>query len=235
MKTFGFTVAAIVLSSTIAACDSVHGAQRAPNAHGDSIRADSIRADSIRADSLARARQDSINRAQPGYVVDSTLPIEEEMRRFSAAIGGTPVTVLGHASRSREALVKRIVADVARADSADLRAALLTPREFADLVYPSSPYTHPPYRQAPGLTWMLIANPSESGLTRLLRRRGGQPYRFAGYACDPHAERQGANTLWQKCILRLVDAKGDTTTQRWFGSIIARAGRYKLVSYKNQF
>jgi len=225
MKSFGFTAAAIVLSSAIAACDSAHGAQSAAKVHADSVRADSI----------ARARQDSMNRAQPGYVVDSILPIEEEMRRFSAAIGGTPVTALGHASPSRDALVKRIVGDVSRADSADLRGALLTPREFADLVYPNSPYTHPPYRQAPGLVWMLISNPSESGFTRLMRRRGGQPYRLTGYACDPKPDRQGPNTLWQNCSVRLVDEQGDTTTQRWFGSIIERDGRFKLVSYKNQF
>ena len=41
-----------------------------------------VRADSIRRDSVARARQDSINRTLPGYVVDSILPIEEEVRRF---------------------------------------------------------------------------------------------------------------------------------------------------------
>jgi hypothetical protein len=28
---------------------------------------------------------------------------------------------------------------------------------------------------------------------------------------------------------------GDTTTQRWFGSIIERGGRFKFVSYTNQF
>ena len=66
-------------------------------------------------DSIARARQDSINRALPGYVVDSILPIDEEIRRFAARIGGDPVTSFAHASASREALVRRIVRDVTRA------------------------------------------------------------------------------------------------------------------------
>ena len=47
------------------------------------------RRDSIRADSVARARQDSINRATPGYVIDSLLPPEEEARRFRAAFPAT--------------------------------------------------------------------------------------------------------------------------------------------------
>jgi hypothetical protein len=50
------------------------------------------RHDSIRADSVARARQDSINRATPGYVIDSLLPPEEEARRFRDAFPGDSAT-----------------------------------------------------------------------------------------------------------------------------------------------
>src|SRR5678815_1044414 len=65
------------------------------------------RTDSVRADSIARARQDSINRASPGYVIDSVLPVEEELRRFRAAVGGTTATEeLRHASLSRADLVR---------------------------------------------------------------------------------------------------------------------------------
>src|SRR6476661_7758906 len=60
--------------------------------------------DSARADELRRARQDSINRTLPGYVVDSIFPVDEEIRRFKTKIGGTPATVLAHGSPSREAL-----------------------------------------------------------------------------------------------------------------------------------
>src|SRR5688572_26727647 len=92
-------------------------------------------ADTVRADSIARARQDSINRAQPGYIVDSILPVEEELRRFREAVGGAGVTTLANGSPSRDALVRRLVQAVAKQDSADLRAMSVTAREFADLVY----------------------------------------------------------------------------------------------------
>ncbi len=208
--------AATMLTCMVAACGSANGEQR------------------VASDSVARARQDSINRAQPGYVVDSILPVEEEIRRFSAAVGGTPVTALQHASASREELVKRIIGDVVRADSADLVAVRVTPREFIDLMYPSSPFTHPPYRQAPGLVWMQIDNPSVGGLKRLLRRAGGVRVAYLGHTCDAKPERQGPNTLWSSCSVRLA-ANGDTVTQRWFGTILEREGRFKLLSYKNQF
>jgi hypothetical protein len=53
---------AVFLGFAIAACGEGHAAA----------------VDSARADSIALVRQDSINRAQPGYVVDSILPMEEQ-------------------------------------------------------------------------------------------------------------------------------------------------------------
>src|SRR5262245_40260801 len=184
----------------IAACS--RGATK--SAAADSMRADSIRTDSIRRDSIARARQDSINRAQPGYVIDSLLPVEEELRRFRKAVGGTPVTALSNGSSSREELVKRVVRAVSNRDSADLRALTLTPREFADLVYPSSPYTHPPYRNPPGLVWMQISQRSESGLSRLLARRGGTAHKYVDHTRQATPERQGPNDCWDDCQHRLL-------------------------------
>lgn len=191
--------------------------------------------DSARADSIARARQDAINRATPGYVIDSILPIDEEVRRFRVAIGGHPTVTFQNGSNTREALVRRFVKALVARDSADLRAMLLSPREFADLVYPESPYTHPPYRQSPALVWNQIQNPSESGLTRLVRRLGGQPLRYDGYACEAKADLQGHNLIWTGCVLRLADQTGEIRANRLFGSIIERDGKFKFVSYANEF
>lgn len=205
------------------------------DAGAKSVDTMAARTDSVRRDSIASARQDSINRAQPGYVVDSILPVEETVRRFKATIGGSPVTELQHASTSREALVRRIVHDVATRDTIDLAAAAITPREFIDLVYPSSPYTHPPYRESPAIVWMQIANPSNSGYLRLVRRLGGQAFAYESHTCAAKPDRQGKNTLWVGCTLRVLDASHEITTQHWFATIIERDGRFKVLSYHNQF
>lgn len=194
-----------------------------------------IAADSARADSTNRARRDSINRATPGYVVDSILPLEEELRRFRVAIGGQTVTGLAGGSDSRESLVRRFMKALAADDSTDLRAMALQAREFADLVYPESPYTHPPFRQSAALVWNQIQNPSASGFKRLLRRLGKQPLRYLDHRCDPNPDRQGRNLIWTNCILRLVGPNGDTTSHHLFGSIIQRNGKFKIVSYRNEF
>jgi hypothetical protein len=192
-------------------------------------------ADSAHIDSLARARQDSINRAQPGYVVDSILPVAEELRRFRASIGGDSAVRLTGGSTSREALVRRFVQALAANDTTDLQAMAVRSREFADLYYPESPYTHAPYRESPALAWSLIQNPSTSGLTRLVRRLGGKPIRYVGHRCDPATVREGRNVRYTGCLIRLVDERGDTVTKRYFGSILERDGRYKFLSYTNQF
>lgn len=202
--------------------------------------------DSLRADSTARARQDSINRTLPGYVVDSILPVEEELRRFRLAVASREsagaaneiqdsATALAGGARSREGLVRRFMTALSANDSSALGEMLLSAREFADLVYPESPYTHPPYRQSPALVWNQIRNPSASGLTRLLRRIGGTPIQYVSHSCDRSPDRQGANVLWAGCTVRLVDQNRDATSQRLFGSIIERDGQFKFVSYSNEF
>lgn len=225
MKSYWRTPVVLTGAFALAACD---------RASSSGATAD-VRADSVRTDSIARARQDSINRAQPGYIVDSILPVEEELRRFRAAVGGTAVTALANGSPTREALVRRMVQAVAKQDSAELRAMSVTAREFADLIYPSSPYTKPPYRQAPGFVWMQIANPSAAGFNRLMQRRGGVAYEYVGHTCKAQPERQGENRLWLDCTIRLVEGGRDTTTQRWFGTILERNGTFKIVSFTNQF
>lgn len=220
------SLAAVALGCAIAACDSEASAR---------TTVARTLTDSARSDSIARARQDSVNRAQPGYVVDSIFPVEEQLRRFRDKIGGTPATTFSDASTSRDALIKRIVKDVAQQDTTDMRSALISAREFADLIYPSSPNFRPPYQQAPDIVWMMIQNRSQSGYLRVVRRRGEAALRLQRSECKEQPEVQGENKLWTDCVVHLVSARGDTSTQKWFGTIVERDGRFKLLSYRNQF
>ena len=188
-----------------------------------------------RTDSLARARTDSVNRAQPGYVVDSILPVAEELRRFRESIGGTPVHALGRASDSRDALVARALRALLAVDTADLSAMTLTAREFADLVYPESRYARPPLRQAPGLVWSLIEIPGRTGRRRAEERVGGLPLHLASYSCRSAPDREGDNIVWPDCVAILADAQGRVESHRLFGSILERDGRFKIISWSGEF
>jgi hypothetical protein len=111
---------------------------------------------------------------------------------------------------------------------------LLSRAEFAYLVYPSSPYTHLPYRQAPGLVWLQLDMGSQHGLAQMLRRRSGIPLGYAGFRCDRAPQREGENTVWTGCVVRRARAPGDTVVEQLFGPIVERGGRFKFAAYANR-
>jgi hypothetical protein len=185
-----------------------------------------------RPDSAVRARQDSIDRATPGYVIDSLLPPDEERRRFHAAYPGDSATAFTGGSPSRDALARRFIRALAVGDTVDLRRAVVTPREFADIYYPDSPYASGPYHQPIGFAWEMIQSPSEAGL-RKLRRMAGQPIAFVGQRCEAKVLREGAVDRYTGCLVRIVDARGDTVTKRAFGSIVSFRGTFKFLSFTN--
>lgn len=208
----------------LAAC----GTREVPG--GDSL---ALRRDSIRADSLARARQDSIDRAQPGYVIDSLLPPEEEARRFRAAFSGDSATAFIGGEGSREALVRRFVRSLAAADTNDLRRMVVKGREFVDIYYPGSPYASGPYHQPVGFAWRMIQDPSGVGFEKLMRRLAGHPMTFVWQRCEPEVVREGEVNRYTGCLVRVVDERGDSVTRRLFGSIVAYRGQFKFLSYTN--
>jgi hypothetical protein len=190
--------------------------------------------DSVRSDSLLRARADSINRVQPGYVVDSALPMDEQLRRFREGLPEPPRALRGGAS-SRERLVRRFVAALERADTGAIVRLGVTRAEYAWLILPTSPLLAPPYNHPPELAWFQLTAASGTGLTRLLDRRGGRVLGFVGHGCALAPERQGSNQIWPGCVVRRAGAGGDTVGERLFGPIVERDGVYKFLGFANQF
>lgn len=183
-------------------------------------------------DSIARARQDSFNRAQPGYIVDSILPVEEELRRFRADLADAP-GALGGGAESRDELVRHFLDRLQERDTTALVAMLMSRAEFAYLVYPESPWTRPPYRQAPGLVWMQGSRASSTGLARLLERLGGRDLKFRSYTCAAEPEVLGENRIWRECSLDIEREPGQRQSMRLFNGIIERNGHFKFYTYGN--
>lgn len=180
-------------------------------------------------DSAARARQDSINRARPGYVIDSVMPVEEELRRFRADLGDPPAG-FSHGAPSRSALVAAFVQALERNDTTALVRLIVNRREFGYLVYPTSPNVRAPYRQSPQLVWLQRAAASNKGIARLLDRLGGRPFGLVGYTCSSPPQREGDNTLWTACVVARRGPDSATATLRLFGPIIERGGQFKFLS-----
>jgi hypothetical protein len=218
---------ALVLTTvlTAAAC----GERAADGASTDSTRAPGA---SAVATSPAAASTPAAPAAQTG-VVDSLIPIAEALRRFRADLGAAPRGLGGEPSR--DALVRRFVRAVETSDTNAFRAMTLSRREFAYLYYPESPLSRRPYEEPPALLWFRMSEGSNTGLVRVLRRHGGKPMGYVSYDCEATPKREGPNVLWERCRVRHVRAPGDTVEERLFGSIVVRDGRYKFVSYANDF
>jgi hypothetical protein len=164
-------------------------------------------------------------------VIDSALPVDEEIRRFRATIADTsPRAQLTNAARSRDDLVRRFIQAIAQHDTATLRSFVIDRAEFIDIYYPSSIYARPPYKQSPGFVWFQFEQNSVKGLTRLLLRYGGARLGFQSYNCSEQPTVQRNNQLWQEC--RVTWAQ-QPPTLRLFGTILEHDGRFKFVSYAN--
>jgi len=188
-----------------------------------------------KSDSASAALTAASSKPTPnGGVIDSALPLDEELRRFRANL--PRVTALEHAAPSREALVQQFIRALERNDTTALVRLHVTRAEYAWLIYPSSANSHPPYHQPPDIAWMLSKASTEKGLTRLMARRAGKPLGVVGHTCNEEPEREGENRIWRGCELRVRSGTGiETARQRLFGSIIERDGRFKFLSYSNQF
>lgn len=166
-------------------------------------------------------------------VVDSLLPIEEEIRRFRIGVPEVPTKLTG-GERSRDALVKQWVGAIESRDSVALEGMLMTAAEYITFYYPESPYTRPPYRQEPALRWFLISSSSSQGLTRVWQRHAGSPLGYSGYSCAAQPEVLGNNRIWHDCVLRLRETGGERQL-RLFGPIIEREGRFKFLSHSSDY
>lgn len=164
--------------------------------------------------------------------VDSVVPRAVALERFRAGLDS--VDTLSGGAPSLDALVRRFARALEARDTAALAVMVLTRREFAWLYYPTNPQGRPPYDLSPELMWFMLVENSRKGLAHALEERGGRRLGFAGYSCDPSPSREGANTVWGPCPVRRVQAPGDTTTERLFGLVLERGGRFKFVSYANR-
>lgn len=182
----------------------------------------------------SRAEQAGAPWRKPGDKIDSILPMPEYLRRFREGLS-QPAAFRGGAG-SREALARRFLAAVSARDTAAFAALRISRAEFAWLVFPHHLYAAPPYELDPALFWMQLTAGSAKGLGRTLERLGGRALTFRALDCrrDTLQVRGGPVRVWSSCGVRYQE--GDRLlTRRLFGSIVEREGRFKLLSYANDF
>ena len=181
------------------------------------------------ATSSACSRHDAS--ASDAAVPDTLYTAEESLRRFRAPL--TRVESLSPSFTTKEDVARAFVSAVTAQDVRGLALTLLSPAEFAWLYYPENPISQPPYELPAGIAWFELHGSSLSGARRALSAYGGRHVTFRELECPAPAVVQGANRLWNRCTVTLVFQNGRTETARMFGSILERAGKYKLVTAAN--
>lgn len=171
--------------------------------------------------------------AASGAKIDSLIPVEESLRRFRE---GLPVvTALYHGAPSLDSLVAAVRGALDRGDTVALAALAITRAEYAYLYYPTSVYSSKPYELAPDIAWLLSGQSSDKGRRRLVQRLGGRELRSAGYKCGASST-EGENRILKDCAVTYVDPATSTrVTRRLFGAVVERDGRFKLLSFANDF
>lgn len=164
--------------------------------------------------------------------VDSVVPIDTALARFQEGL--TAPAALEPAVGSLDELIGTFVTLLERSDTAGLSVLALTREEFAYLYYPTVPEARPPYELGPGLLWFLIEGNSARGLRAALADRAGAPLGYVGHRCPGEARHDGTSTVWPLCVVRRLQASGDTVEERLFGPILQRDGRFKFVSFANK-
>ncbi len=187
-------------------------------------------ATSSSADSQAAHVRDVI---ASGGVVDSILPIAEQLRRFRADIPEQPDT-FRRASASVDALVKRWAAAVATQDTAALNHLMLDRAEFAWLYYPGSALSKPPYESPPQLLWGQIVSNSDKGARQLLARFGGSRFDVASVTCPAPGDSTTNGQVHANCRVRVRVKNGRIIEGTLFGSIVEHRGRFKFLGYANR-
>jgi hypothetical protein len=166
-----------------------------------------------------------------GGVVDSILPIAEQLRRFRD--GMTAPDTMRHAAASREALVRRWLQAVSASDTVALNKLVLDRAEFAFLYYPTSAMSQPPYEAPPQLLWGQILASSNEGLPKVLARFAGQSVALEQLTCPDSGAVEGDNRVYGNCAITVRAGAAAPFTGRLFGSIIERQGRFKFLGYAN--
>ena len=180
---------------------------------------------------LSAGCSDAAPDAQAAVPVDPLHAPAEALSRFR---DGLPIadSLFGGAA-SRDELVARFVDAVARQDTAAVRAMVLDRAGYGWIYFPSLQRMNPATNMQPEVMWMLHAQESQKGITRVLRRLGGGQARFGGYACEAAPGVEGPNRYWHACAVETMAADGEKASLKLFGSLIEHGGRWKIVSYAN--
>ena len=171
--------------------------------------------------------------AEAAAPVDSIRAPADALARFREGV--VPTDSLSGGAASRGELVARFTEALERSDTGTVRALVVNRAEYAYLYFPSLRRMNPATNLQPEVMWMLHSQESEKGITRVVRRLGGGQARFGAHRCEEQPQVEGEIRYWHRCTVDVTAPDGETAPLKLFGSVMEHRGRWKIVSYANDF
>jgi hypothetical protein len=138
---------------------------------------------------------------------------------------------LSNSYRSPTELATAVLGALERRDVAGLHALALDEREFRDHVWPDLPAARPERNMPMSFVWGDLSQKSEASLSRTLGSHGGQRFGLVSVRFLGGTTRYDSYLVHRRTVLAVRDSSGTESTLRVFGSVLEKAGQFKVFSY----
>jgi hypothetical protein len=138
---------------------------------------------------------------------------------------------LPHSQESVESLTRAVLQAIERRDVEGLHALALNREEFTAHVWPELPAARPERNLSPAFVWGDLNQKSNIMLRETLSEHGGKKYRLVRVRFLGRTTPYQGYVVHRESEVTVMDADGREWQMRLFGSVIERAGRFKVFSY----
>ena len=149
----------------------------------------------------------------------------------SAAPAAAPAAPLAGSQATPEAVAREALERIAAGDRAALLDLSLSETEFREVVYPELPASRPERNTSADFVWRGLHQKSRNSLAFTLDRYAGQRLELVAVDFLGETTDYGSYRVHCKTALTVRRPDGAKTVVRLFGSMIERAGRYRIFSF----
>lgn len=141
------------------------------------------------------------------------------------------VPPLANTEPSAMALAGAVLKALEAKDANRLAALALNEPEFRDHVWPELPAARPERNLPFSYVWLELRQKSDASLSRLIQSVGGRQFDLVSISFSSGTTPYGSYLVHRKAVLTVKDASGAERQLQAFGSVLEKAGRFKVFSY----
>jgi hypothetical protein len=141
---------------------------------------------------------------------------------------------LPHAHESPGALARAVLDAVETRDVEALRTLALNKEEFEEHVWPELPAARPERNLTANYVWGDLQQKSTIMLRAMLAAHGGKRYELTGVRFLGETTAYASFRVHRESELSVKEDGGDEQKIQLFGSMLEKAGKYKVFSYVTQ-